>query len=414
MNKNTELENYKILVVNAGSSSLKFSLVKMPEETIIANGLVGRIGLGLSEWKLTKNSQKMSGELKIANHSEAFNLMINKLLEVKAINNLNEIGAIGNRVLHGTSKYKSSVIINDEVLNDIKDYTCLGPLHHPGELLGIEGGKKALPDAIQVATFDTAFHQTIPSINYCYPVPDEWYDEYKVRKYGFHGTSHRYITETMQNILGKREVNIISCHIGSGASIAAIKNGKSYDTTMGLTPLAGLMMCTRSGSVDPSIIEYVARRSGKNIEEIMDDLNKKSGLVGMAGFSDWRDVEENAKNGDIKAKLAIEMITESAANYIWQYVRELDGRVDAIVFTAGIGENASYYRFKVIEKLRLLNIKVSEEENNKIAGFKDVKQGIISTRDSSIPVYVIPTNEEIMIARETYDLTKEKVLKKTR
>ena len=209
MNKNTELENYKILVVNAGSSSLKFSLVKMPEETIIANGLVGRIGLGLSEWKLTKNSQKMSGELKIANHSEAFNLMINKLLEVKAINNLNEIGAIGNRVLHGTSKYKSSVIINDEVLNDIKDYTCLGPLHHPGELLGIEGGKKALPDAIQVATFDTAFHQTIPSINYCYPVPDEWYDEYKVRKYGFHGTSHRYITETMQNILGKREVNII-------------------------------------------------------------------------------------------------------------------------------------------------------------------------------------------------------------
>ena len=356
MNKNTELENYKILVVNAGSSSLKFSLVKMPEETIIANGLVGRIGLGLSEWKLTKNSQKMSGELKIANHSEAFNLMINKLLEVKAINNLNEIGAIGNRVLHGTSKYKSSVIINDEVLNDIKDYTCLGPLHHPGELLGIEGGKKALPDAIQVATFDTAFHQTIPSINYCYPVPDEWYDEYKVRKYGFHGTSHRYITETMQNILGKREVNIISCHIGSGASIAAIKNGKSYDTTMGLTPLAGLMMCTRSGSVDPSIIEYVARRSGKNIEEIMDDLNKKSGLVGMAGFSDWRDVEENAKNGDIKAKLAIEMITESAANYIWQYVRELDGRVDAIVFTAGIGENAAYYRFKVIEILRLLNI----------------------------------------------------------
>lgn len=414
MNKNNELENYKVLVVNAGSSSLKFSLIKMPDEIIIANGLVGRIGTDLSEWKLTKNNEKMSGELKIINHSEAFNLMIKKLLEVKAINNLNEIGAIGNRILHGTSKYKSSVIIDDEVEKDIKDFTCLGPLHHPGELLGIEGGKKSLPDAIQVATFDTAFHQTIPEINYRYPIPDEWYDEYKVRKYGFHGTSHRYITEAMQNILGKKDINIISCHIGSGASITAIKNGKSYDTTMGLTPLAGLMMCTRSGSIDPSIIEYVTKKSGKSMEEIMADLNKNSGLVGVAGFSDWRDLEESAKKGDTKAKLAIEMITDSAANYIWQYVRELDGKIDAIVFTAGIGENASYYRLKVIEKLRLLGIRVSKEENNKIAGFKDIKQGIISTSDSTIPVYVIPTNEEIMIARETYDLTKEKVLTKTR
>ena len=414
MNKNNELENYKVLVVNAGSSSLKFSLIKMPDEIIIANGLVGRIGTDLSEWKLTKNNEKMSGELKIINHSEAFNLMIKKLLEVKAINNLNEIGAIGNRILHGTSKYKSSVIIDDEVEKDIKDFTCLGPLHHPGELLGIEGGKKSLPDAIQVATFDTAFHQTIPEINYRYPIPDEWYDEYKVRKYGFHGTSHRYITEAMQNILGKKDINIISCHIGSGASITAIKNGKSYDTTMGLTPLAGLMMCTRSGSIDPSIIEYVTKKSGKSMEEIMAVLNKNSGLVGVAGFSDWRDLEESAKKGDTKAKLAIEMITDSAANYIWQYVRELDGKIDAIVFTAGIGENASYYRLKVIEKLRLLGIRVSKEENNKIAGFKDIKQGIISTSDSTIPVYVIPTNEEIMIARETYDLTKEKVLTKTR
>ena len=414
MNKNNELENYKVLVVNAGSSSLKFSLIKMPDEIIIANGLVGRIGTDLSEWKLTKNNEKMSGELKIINHSEAFNLMIKKLLEVKAINNLNEIGAIGNRILHGTSKYKSSAIIDDEVEKDIKDFTCLGPLHHPGELLGIEGGKKSLPDAIQVATFDTAFHQTIPEINYRYPIPDEWYDEYKVRKYGFHGTSHRYITEAMQNILGKKDINIISCHIGSGASITAIKNGKSYDTTMGLTPLAGLMMCTRSGSIDPSIIEYVTKKSGKSMEEIMADLNKNSGLVGVAGFSDWRDLEESAKKGDTKAKLAIEMITDSAANYIWQYVRELDGKIDAIVFTAGIGENASYYRLKVIEKLKLLGIRVSKEENNKIAGFKDIKQGIISTSDSTIPVYVIPTNEEIMIARETYDLTKEKVLTKTR
>ena len=404
----------KILVINAGSSSLKFSLIEMPEEKEIAHGLIGRIGLELSEWKLVKDNVTKKGEIKIVNHSEAFDFMLTILKSNKVINNTREINGFGHRILHGGEKYKNSVVITDKVLNDIKDLTPLGPLHHPGEIAGIEAAQEVFKGVPNVAVFDTAFHQTIDENKYIYPVPYEWYQNYGVRKYGFHGTSHKYITETMQNILNKEDINIISCHIGSGASITAIKNSKSFDTTMGLTPLDGLMMCTRSGSVDPSILDYVSKQTGKSLATLTDELNKGSGFLGICGFSDWRDVEENMRKKDKLAILAIELITESAARYIWNYYRELDGKVDAIVFTAGIGENASLYRELVVNKLKLLGIQLDQQKNNETAAFKEIKQGIISTNDSNIPVYVIPTNEEIEIARDTYNLTKPKTLTKVK
>ena len=402
----------KILVINAGSSSLKFSLIDMPEEKEIAHGLIGRIGLELSEWKLVKDGISSKGNVQIANHSEAFNFMLSSLKENHIITNTKEIGAIGHRVLHGGEKYKQSVIVTKEVLRDIKELISLGPLHHPGEIAGIEAAQKVFSNIENVAVFDTAFHQTIEKDKYLYTVPYEWYQKYGVRKYGFHGTSHKYITETMKKVLKKDDVNIISCHIGSGASITAIKNGQSYDTTMGLTPLDGLMMCTRSGSIDPSILNYISKQTGKSLEIITNELNQNSGLLGICGFSDWRDAENSAKSGNELSKLAVDLLIERAANYIWNYYRELDGKVDAIVFTAGIGENASFYRTLVINKLRLLGIEIDEEKNQKIASFKESNQGIITTNNSSIPVYVIPTNEEVEIARDTYDLTKAKILKK--
>ena len=404
----------KILVINAGSSSLKFSIIDMPEEKEIDHGLIGRIGLELSEWKLVKNGISSKGNVKIANHSEAFNFMLSSLKENRIITSTEEIGALGHRVLHGGEKYKKSVIVTQEVLRDIKKMISLGPLHHPGEIAGIEAAQKVFNNIENVAVFDTAFHQTIEKDKYLYAVPYEWYQKYGVRKYGFHGTSHKYIRDTMQKILNKEDVNIISCHIGSGASITAIKNGKSYDTTMGLTPLDGLIMCTRSGSVDPSILNYVSNQTGKSLENITDELNQNSGLLGICGFSDWRDVENSAKNGNELSKLAVDLITERAANCIWNYYRELEGKVDAIVFTAGIGENASFYRTVVMNKLRLLGIEIDEERNQKIASFKNLNQGIITTENSSIPVYVIPTNEELEIARDTYNLTNNKTLTKVR
>ena len=394
----------KFLCVNAGSSSLKFQLFEMPEEKVIISGYIEKIGLEDSFWTTKINGEKIKGAKYLKNHSEAVEVLLNELLENKAVKSLDEIKGVGHRVLHGGEKYSDSVIITDEVIQDIRDLTKLGPLHHPGNLAGIEALKEVLPDVPMVAVYDTAFHQTMPKENYLYPVPYEWYLKYGVRKYGFHGTSHKYITTVMKEKLGKKDVNLIICHIGSGASISAIKDGKCFDTTMGITPLDGLMMGTRSGSIDPSILEYVCKESGESISDVTNALNKKSGLLGVSGFSDSRDVENAAASGNERAILALNMYNDRVAKYIADYYIELKGEVDAIVFTAGVGENGIAAREEIIERLKPLGITVDKALNSLIASFKDKHEGLISGKDSKVDVYVIPTNEELMIIKDTYNL----------
>ena len=395
----------KYLCVNAGSSSLKFQLFEMPEEKVIISGYIEKIGFEDSFWNTKINGEKIKGEKFLKNHTEAVDVMLDEILKYKAVESLDEIKGVGHRVLHGGEKYSDSVLIDDQVVQDIKDLTKLGPLHHPGNLAGIAAMRKALPGVPNVAVFDTAFHQTMPPVNYMYPVPYEWYEKYGVRKYGFHGTSHKYITETMKKMLGKDDVNLIICHVGSGASISCIKNGKCFDTTMGLTPLDGLMMGTRCGSIDPSIIEYVCKESGKDVSEITNDLNKKSGLLGICGYNDNRDVEKAIAEGNERAKLALDMYVDIINRFIAEYYIELDGKVDAMVMTAGVLENGAETREAILSKLKPLGIVVDKKVNSQIAGWKDIHEGCITTKKSSIPVYVIPTNEEIMIIRDTYKLT---------
>ena len=394
----------KFLCVNAGSSSLKFQLFEMPEEKVIISGYIEKIGLEDSFWTTKVNGEKIKGAKYLKDHNDAVQVLIDELLEHKAVESLDEIKGVGHRVVHGAEKYKDSVIINDEVIQDIVDMTKFATLHHPGNLAGIKALKEVLPNVPMVAVYDTAFHQTMPKENYIYPVPYEWYLKYGVRKYGFHGTSHKYITTVMKEKLGKDDVNLIICHIGSGASISAIKAGKCYDTTMGLTPLDGLMMGTRSGSIDPSILEYVCKESGESIADVTNALNKKSGLLGVSGFSDSRDVENAAKDGDDRAILALNMYNDRVAKYIAEYYIELEGKVDAIVFTAGVGENGIDARKEIIARLAPLGIKLDEKTNEKIASYKDIQEGIISSKSSKVPVWVVPTNEELMIIKDTYEL----------
>lgn len=399
------MEIQKFLIINAGSSSLKFSLYEMPSEKELINGYIEKIGIEDSFWTIKKDGNKIQRRSPLKTHDDAIKVMIDELFKNNVISDLSEISGVGHRVLHGGEKYSSSVIINDEVLNDIKSLTKLGPLHHPGEIAGILAMMKAMPEVPNIAVFDTAFHQTVPKENFMYPIPKEWYTKYGVRKYGFHGTSHKYITETMKKKLNKDDVNLIICHIGSGASISAIKNGLCFNTSMGLTPLDGLMMGTRSGEIDPSIIKYIMEQTGKNISEVTNDLNNKSGLLGITGKSDMRDVWALADSGDENAKLALSMYEERIAKFISEYYFELNGKVDAVVFTAGAGENDFRLRENVINRMPgILNIKVNDEVNNNIASFKDIHEGVITTNDSSISVYVIPTNEEVMILRDTYNL----------
>ena len=394
----------KFLCVNAGSSSLKFQLFEMPEEKVIISGYIEKIGLEDSFWTTKINGEKIKGAKYLKNHNEAVEVLLDELVKHKAVKSLEEIKGVGHRVLHGGEKYSDSVLITDEVIQDIKDLTKLGPLHHPGNLAGIEALKKVLPKVPMVAVYDTAFHQTMPKKNYMYPVPYEWYLNFGVRKYGFHGTSHKYITVKMKEELKKDDVNLIICHIGSGASISAIKEGKCFDTTMGITPLDGLMMGTRSGSIDPSILEYVCKEADMSISDVTNDLNKKSGFLGISGFSDCRDVEEAAAKGDERAVLALDMYNDRIAKYIADYYIELEGKVDAIVFTAGVGENGSAVRESVISRLKPLGIELDKKVNDKVAGFKDIHEGVISTKKSKVPVWVLPTNEELMIIKDTYDI----------
>ena len=398
----------KFLCVNAGSSSLKYQLFEMPEEKVIISGYIEKIGLEDSFWTIKINGEKIKGAKYLKDHNDAVKVLLDSLIENKAVESLDEIKGVGHRVVHGTEKYKDAVLINDEVIQDIVDMTKFATLHHPGNLAGIKALHEVLPDVPMVAVYDTAFHQTMPKENYLYPVPYEWYLNYGVRKYGFHGTSHKYITTVMQEKLGKEDVNLIICHVGSGASISAIKDGKCFDTTMGLTPLDGLMMGTRSGSIDPSIIEYVCKESDTDVSEVTNALNKKSGLLGVSGFSDSRDVENAAAKGDERAILALNMYNDRVARYIAEYFIELDGKVDAIVFTAGVGENGIEAREDIVNRVSALGIKIDKKANDNVAGYRDNQEGIISSKDSKVDVWVVPTNEELMIIKDTYKVINNK------
>jgi len=401
------VNNEIYLVVNAGSSSLKFSAYQMPEKKELIYGYFEKIGMNDNFYSISTNGEKIKKNTYIKDHAQAVSILLNELFLNNIITDVEEIKGVGHRVVHGGDKYSDSIIINNEVMNTIEKLVPLAPLHNPANLIGIKNIKNAIPDAVHVASFDTAFHHTIPEENYMYPIPSEWYEKYLVRKYGFHGTSYKYITNAMKYILNKKHLNLIICHIGSGASITAIKNSKSYDTTMGMTPLDGLMMGTRCGSIDPSIISYIKKMKEQIIEETMNDLNKKSGLLGITGKSDLRDVEALADNGDKKAQVALDMYTWKIADYIIQYYNRLEGNIDGIVFTAGVGENQSRIRDRIIKKIsKVTGINIDEAKNNNIASYKEQQTGVITTEDSKIPVWVVPTNEELMILEDTYTLTK--------
>ena len=386
----------KIISINAGSSSLKFTLFEMKDETTIASGLFERIGIEGSCYTIKYNGEKITEEVEMENHTDAVKILLDKLVTLEIIKSLDEIKGVGHRVAHGLDKYKESVIITDKVMEDIESTKEFAPLHVPGILKGIEAFKEVLPEALMVAVFDTAFHQTMEEETYLYPVPYKWYSEYGVRKYGFHGTSHRYISECVKEILKKDNFKLISCHIGSGGSICAIKDGKSVDTTMGFTPLAGIMMGTRSGDVDPSIIPRIMGIEGKNAGEVVDDLNKSSGVLGLSQLcSDMRDLVNACDEGTHQAIVTKDKYVRRVVDYIAQYYVLLGG-ADIIVFTAGVGENNIAIRREICEKLSCLGIKIDLDKNN-VRG-EEIK---LSIDDSSTLVYVIPTNEELMIARDT-------------
>lgn len=397
----------KYLVINAGSSSLKFSLYEMPTEKLLINGYFEKIGFKDSFWTIKINGEKIRHEGYLSNHADSIKVMIKELIDNKVIDSMDEICGAGHRIVHGGEIYSDSVEITDKVLNDIKDLTKLALLHHPGEIAGIKAMQECLPSVKQVAVFDTAFHQTMPEYNYMYAVPYEWYLKYKVRKYGFHGTSHKYLTNYMKKELGKEDVNLIICHVGSGASISCIKNGKCYDTTMGLTPLDGLIMGTRSGNIDPSIIKYVMDETGMNIDSVTDELNKNSGLIGICGKNDFRDVIALKNEENEKGILAYNMFRDSIIKYIGEYYFKLDGEVDAIVFTAGVLENNVMLREDIVNKLsKVMGMNINKDMNNNIGYGYDLDMGVITTDDSKVPIYVVPTNEEVMILRDTYDIVK--------
>ncbi len=389
----------KILSVNAGSSSLKFTLIELPSREVIASGLFEKIGIDGSCYTIKYNGEKIVKEVELKDHSVAVSKLIEELLANKIVASLDEIEGIGHRILHGGSEFTKSLLLDDSVLERISKYNELGPLHNPANITGVKAFMKVLPNVPNVGVFDTTFHQTMSEEEYLYPVPMEWYTEYGIRKYGFHGTSHRFINKSISEYLNRNDLKVISCHIGNGGSICAINGGNVVDTTMGFTPLAGIMMGTRSGDIDPSIIPFVMKKTGKTAEEVVNDLNKKSGLLGISGISsDSRDVEEAALKGDKRAILAQNMYAQKIANYIAMYNNLLNG-ADVIVFTAGVGENSKNMRKMIIERIQSLGVKIDDDKNDFRGEFR-----LISTDDSKIPVYVIPTNEELMIALDTMEL----------
>ena len=391
----------KILAVNAGSSSLKFQMYEMPEEKVLISGTFERIGIDGGFYTIKLNGEKIKKEKDLKDHSVAVETLIEELLSNHVIESLDEIKGIGHRIVHGGEKYASSVIIDEDVIKTVESLSSLAPLHNPANLIGVRTFMEKVPNALQVGCFDTAFHQTMEKREFLYAVPYEWYEKYGVRRYGFHGMSHQYIANRCAEILGDKSARIISCHIGNGGSLCAIRDGISIDTSMGFTPNAGLMMGSRSGDIDATLIPFIMDQTGESLEEVINDLNKKSGYLGVSGISsDSRDVEKAASDGNERAILAQDMYVEKIVNYIAEYYLELGG-ADAIVFTAGVGENSSSTRRAIIDRLAPLGIKIDDEKNN-VRG----EEKLISTDDSSVRVYVIPTDEEVMIARDVYRFSK--------
>jgi acetate kinase len=394
----------KILSVNAGSSSLKFQMYEMPEEKVLISGVFERIGLENSFYTIKINGEKIKNETELKDHSVAVKYLIQELLNNKVIKSLDEIKGVGHRLVHGGDKYSESVIINDEVKKTVEELSDLAPLHNPANLMGVRAFEEAIPNAIQVGCFDTAFHQTMREDRYLYSVPYEWYTKYGVRKYGFHGMSHRYVSERVNELLDKEYSNVIVCHLGNGGSISAVRDGRCVDTTMGFTPNAGIVMGSRSGDIDYSMIPYIAKKTGMSLEEIDQALNKKSGMLGISGISsDFRDIDAAIEKKDKQAIMAHYLYVNSIVGYVAKFYVELGG-ADAICFTAGVGENAPHIRRMIMDRLSCLGIKVDRDLNEEI---RFGKEGIISAPDSSVPCFVIPTDEEVMIARDTYKFIKE-------
>lgn len=395
-----------ILVINCGSSSLKFQLINAENEKLVAKGLCERIGIEGSRISYTPaGGEKEEKEVPMGSHTDAIRLVLEALTNEKTgvVKSLSEIGAVGHRIVHGGEKFAESTVIDSEVLAAIEECNDLAPLHNPANLIGINACKELMPDTPMVAVFDTAFHQTMPDKAYMYGLPYEYYEKYKIRRYGFHGTSHSYVSKKAAEVLGKQyeDLKIIVCHLGNGASVSAVMNGKCVDTSMGLTPLEGLIMGTRSGDIDPAIIEFIAHKEGKSIDEIMNVLNKKSGVLGLSDnlSSDFRDLEAGYHEGNARAINTMETFAYRVAKYIGAYTAAMNG-VDVICFTAGVGENSAFIRSMICNNyLGYLGVKLDEEANKKRG--EDIA---ISTADSSTTVMVIPTNEELAIARETYRL----------
>lgn len=387
----------KIMAINAGSSSLKFQLYKMPSEEVITKGLVERIGESDSTFKITSADVNLTETLTIPNHKVAVELLLEKLLNLDIIKSYDEINGIGHRVVHGGKQYSDSVLITDHVLDQIEKLSEFAPLHNPANIQGIRAFKAVLPNIPAVACFDTAFHQTMPKVNYIYSLPYEYYEKYDIRKYGFHGISHKYVSERAADILGRpiEHLRLITCHIGSGASITAIEGGKSIDTSMGFTPLAGVTMGTRTGDIDAAIIPYIMEKTGQTVEEVLNTFNKKSGLLGISGFSnDYRDIEKGAAEGNERAKLALNVFTKNIQQYIGSYLALMNG-ADAIVFTAGVGENSATFRERILTGLEFMGLHLDRFANKNAKG-----EAIITFSNSPVKVIVIPTDEELAIARD--------------
>lgn len=396
----------EVLVINCGSSSLKFQLIDSEKEHVLAKGLCERIGIDKSSITYQSDKcEKMTKEVDMPTHNEAINAVISALTDEKTgvINDMSEVKAVGHRVVHGGEYFSSSAIVDEDVLEKIEKCNYLAPLHNPANVIGIKACMKIMKDTPNVVVFDTAFHQTMPEEAYLYGIPREYYEKHKIRRYGFHGTSHSYVSKRVAQIINKpvEELKTIVCHLGNGASICAVDGGKSVDTSMGLTPLAGVMMGTRSGDIDPGILEVLAKMENKGVSEITNILNKKSGVAGLSQVSsDFRDITKAIEEGNAVAKLALDAYIRTVVRFVGAYVAVMNG-VDTIVFTAGVGENNSAVRAGVVKHLKYLGVEL-DEEANKIRG----EEKLISTADSKVKVYVVPTNEELAIARETVELVK--------
>lgn len=377
-----------ILSVNAGSSSLKFTGFEMPSEDVLISGVFERIGIDNSFYTIKVNGEKIKKEVELPNHKVAFEILIKELMDNKIVESLDEIKGVGHRIVQGGAYFDKTVIADEDAVSKIDELASLAPLHNPAAIVGINAAKEVMPNAVQTVVFDTAFHQTMAPCEYMYAVPYAWYKEYGIRKYGAHGTSHKYVSQRMNEILGRNDTKLITCHIGNGASISAVKDGKCVDTSMGLTPNAGLIMGSRCGDMDATVVTYAMEKTGMTPKEMDIVLNKQSGLLGISGVSsDSRDIEEGIKNGNERCILAQEMYVKRIVEYIAKYYVLLGG-CDAIVFTAGVGENSISTRKEILDKLAVLGIKVDEEANN-VRG----EERKITTDDSAVPAYIIPTNE---------------------